>query len=121
MRYRKLSPDDDYTFGNGQQDFYRDEPAAVGQSAKTRLLLWLGEWFLDIQEGTPYMQGILGKYSLEAANVTIQDRVLTGQGVEDLTNYVSEIDPDLRGYSAEFDLDTIYGPTQVQVENYVNY
>lgn len=121
MRYRKLSPSGDYTFGNGQQDFYRDVPNAVGQACKTRLLLWLGEWFLDTQEGTLMMQGILGKHSLDQADVTIQDRVLGTQGLTDIKNYVSAIDPDTRGLQVQFDIDTIYGPTSVQVANYANY
>ncbi len=121
MRYRKLTPSGDYSFGNGQDDFYRDVPESVGQACKTRLLLWLGEWFLDIEEGTPFMQGILGKYSVDVANTTIQDRALGTQGLVDLTNYVSTIDPDTRGLSVEFSIDTIYGPTVVQVANYANY
>ncbi len=121
MRYRKLSADNDYTFGNGQQDFYRDVPEAVAQACKTRLLLWLGEWFLDIQEGTLFMQGILGKHSLEQASVTIQDRALGTQGLTSISNFTSEIEPNTRALSAQFNIDTIYGPTQVQVENYANY
>lgn len=121
MRYRKLSADDDYVFGNSQLDFYRDVPEAVAQSAKTRLLLWLGEWFLDVEEGTPFMQGILGKYSQTVADTTIQDRVLNGQGVVDIQNYESIKDADNRSLSVAFDLDTIYGPTAVQVANYANY
>lgn len=121
MRYRKLTDDGDYTFGNGQTDFYRDVPEAVGQAVKTRLLLWLGEWFLDIEEGTLFMQGILGKYSETEANVTIQDRVLGTLGLTDLQNYVSDRNPDTRALSVEFDINTIYGPTPVQIANYVNY
>lgn len=121
MRYRKLTASGDYTFGHGQEDFYRDVPEAVGQAARTRLLLWLGEWFLNIDEGTPYMQGILGKYSVDVANTTIQDRVLGTQGLTDITNFVSEIDPDMRNLTVQFDIDTIYGPTAVEVANYVNY
>lgn len=121
MRYRKLTSDNDYTFGNGQLDFYRDVPEAVAQSIETRLLLWVGEWFLDITEGTPYMQGILGKYSQETANVTIQDRVLTGQGVLDIDQFESIKDADNRTLSVSLTADTIYGPTEVQVANYANY
>lgn len=121
MRYRKLSPDDDYTFGNGQQDFYNNEPAAVGQSVKTRLLLWLGEWYLDITAGTTYMQGILGKFSPDQANAIIQDRVISTDGVTDITKYESPFDADNRALAVTFSLDTIYGPTQVQLENYVDY
>lgn len=121
MRYRKLSDSGDYTFGNGQADFYRDVPAAVGQAVQTRLRLWLGEWFLDIEAGTLYMQSVLGKHSLEAADRTIQARVLGTQGLTAFENYVSAIDPDDRAMTARFDIDTIYGPTAVQVANYANY
>lgn len=121
MRYRKLTADGDYSFGNGQLDFWRDVPEAVSQSVKTRILLWLGEWFLDTTEGTPFMQGILGKYSKETADVVIQDRVLSTTGVVDIQNYVSSLNPDTRRMSISFDLNTIYGPTKVQVANYANY
>lgn len=102
-------------------DFYNNVPEAVGQAVKTRLLLWLGEWFLDVTDGTQYMQGILGKHSIEVANVTIQDRALLTQGMSDLTNYISSINPNNRAMSVQFSIDTIYGPTQVQIENYANY
>lgn len=121
MRYRKLTPSNDYSFGNGQLDFYRDVPEAVGQSVKTRLRLWLGEWFLNIDDGTLYLQGVLGKYSLEQANVTIQNRVVTTTGVTDLSDYESTLNPDTRDMVAEFSIDTIFGPTKVQVQNYANY
>lgn len=121
MRYRKLSADDDYTFGNGQLDFWQDVPDAVSQACKTRILLWLGEWFLDITDGTPFMQGIFGKYSLEQANVTIQDRALGTQGLTNISNFTSSIDPDNRLMSCQFTIDTIYGPTDVDIQNQQNY
>lgn len=126
MRYRKLSADNDYTFGNGQLNFYRDEPAAVGQAVETRLLLFLGEWYLDISAGTPYLQGILGKFSKERADGTIQQQVLgtttdnpNVQAVTDISKYVSTVDPDTRAMNVELSIDTIYGPTAVQIANYV--
>lgn len=121
MRYRKLGPDNDYVFGNGQLDFWQDVPEAVGQSVVTRLLLWLGEWFLNINDGTPYTLGVLGKYSITNADIVIQDRVATTTGVEDLSAYQSTLNPDTRGMDVEFSIDTIYGPTPVQIKNYINY
>lgn len=123
MRYRKLDSDDDYSFGNGQLDFWINVPDAVGQQVKTRLLLWLGEWYLDITEGTPYIQGILGKHSLQQADTTVQQRVLDSvdeQGnptVTDLASYTSQLDGNSRAMSVEMELDTIYGPTPVQIAN----
>lgn len=121
MRYRKLTADGDYSFGNGQADFYRDVPEAVGQSVLTRLRLWLGEWYLDITQGTPYPTGVLGKKTKEQADVTIQDRITTTDGMVDIQNYTSAVDPDNRDMTVSVDLDTIYGPTQLDIENYANY
>lgn len=121
MRYRILTSDDDYSFGNGQLDFYRDVPAAPGQAVKTRLLLFRGEWFLDTDEGTPYFEGVLGKHSIDLANATIQQRAIGSQGVVDIKNYVSDLNPDSRKLSVEFQVDTIYGPTQVDLQNYRDF
>ena len=122
MRYRKQSADGDYTFGNGQSDFWRDQPEAVAQAAKTRMELWLGEWFLNIDEGTPYLQGILGKHDKPIADITIQERLLNTQGATDLSDYESVLDPQTRRLSVvKAVLDTIYGPTPVTVQNYNNY
>lgn len=121
MRYRKLTADGDYSFGAGQLDFYRDVPEAVGQAVETRLLLWLGEWFLNTDEGTPFMQGILGKHSKETADVTIQDRILNTQGCTDIEDYESLIDGETRIMQVSCSVDTIYGPTTIDVQNYTNY
>lgn len=124
MRYRKLTADNDYQFGNGQLDFWRDVPEAVGQSAQTRLLLWLGEWYLNTASGTPWLQGALGKFSLAEADSTIQQRILGStdeQGTPTVTGiatYESTLDPDTRSMNVQTTLDTIYGPTPLQIENY---
>ena len=121
MRYRKLTADGDYTFGNGQLDFYRDTPETVGQAVKTRILLWLGEWFLNTDEGTPFMLTVLGKHSKASADATIKERILTTQGVTEIESYESEIDAETRTLSINAVINTIYGATTIQISNYVNY
>lgn len=121
MRYRKLSPTGDYTWGNNALDFYIDVPEAVAQAVKTRLLLWFGEWFLDIEEGTPYMQGVIGKHSQATADSTIQSRIAGTESLTGIPSFTSTIDSDTREYSASATIDTLYGPTQVTLENYINY
>ena len=121
MRYRILSPSGDYTFGASQKNIYRDVPEAVGQAVQTRLLLFLGEWFLNLDEGTPYFLGILGKFSKEIADATIQDRITTTEGVVNIEQYTSEIEPTERRLFVQATINTIYGPTTVQIENYRNY
>lgn len=122
MRYRKLTPDGDYSFGGGQLDFWRDVPDAVAQAVQTRLLLWLGEWFLNIEDGTPYMVSILGKHSQADADATIQDRILNTQGIVDIAVYSSSVDPNTRIMAVpNITVNTIYGPTQIQIANYTNF
>lgn len=121
MRYRRLTEDGDYSFGNSQVDYLRDVPEAVGLACASRLRLWLGEWFLDIEEGTLYFQGALGKKSQTEADETIQTRVLGTQGLTGIPEYNSSLDPDTRAMSVELQIDTIYGPTAVTLENYANY
>lgn len=121
MRYRKLTPEGDYSFGAGQLDFWRDVPEAVGQAAATRLRLWIGEWFLNIEEGTPYMLSVLGKHTQTEADVTLQDRILQTQGMVDIEEFESEINAETRGMIVNAIINTIYGPTSLQVQSYVNY
>lgn len=120
MRVRKQTASGDYSFGNGQLDFYRDVPEAPGQAAQTRLLLWLGEWFLDLAEGTPFMQGILGNHAKDLADRTVIDRLGGTQGVIDVDSFTSVVDPETRGFRLEATLNTIYGPTEIQVANQRN-
>lgn len=120
MRYRRLSRDGDMTFGHGTNDFYRDQPEAVGQAVETRLALFRGEWFLDLAEGTPWggfpfndfvvMQGkILGAHTTASRDVAIKTRILGTDGVSAIVDYSSHMDPDTRAFSVSCRIDTIYG------------
>lgn len=118
MRYRKLSPLGDYTFGNGLLDFWINVPAAVGQAVETGLLLWQGEWFLDTTVGMPWVEGVLGKNSQASGDATIQNQVINTQGVTDISSYQSTRNDVTRSLDVQMTIDTIYGPTQVQIDNY---
>lgn len=101
MNYRQLDAQGDYQLGV----FLSNSPATVAQAVQTRLLLWRGEWFLDVTDGTPYMQDILGhgtNYDLE-----IQDRILGTTGVLEITSYSSSVVN--RALSVQCTLKTLYG------------
>lgn len=118
MRVRQLSPTGDYQFGNGQLDFLINSPQAVAQVVETSLRLWLGEWYLNINDGTPWLEGVFGYNSKDEADQTLIQTILGVQGVQDLTNWNSTVDPVTRAYtSISATLDTIYGQTQLQMEN----
>lgn len=124
MRYRKLTATDDFSFGHSQLDFFINSPEAVAQAVKTTLRLWLGEWYLNLNSGTPYAEEIVGKHPDQKATAdnALIAVITSVQGVENIQNFSSVIDPATRKYSAVVGvLNTIYGPTPLQIENLGNF
>jgi hypothetical protein len=110
MRYRKLEPNTgDYSFGRGQGDFFVNVPEAVGQSVYTRLMLWTGQWFADLSQGTPWAAEVLGTGTRWTRDIVIQNVVQTTQGVTDVVAYASSVDPNRRTFTAAITVATIYG------------
>lgn len=110
MRVRKLGPTGDFVFGGGRANFYVDQPEGVAQVVKTRLALWLGEWFLNLNEGTDWMGSVLGNRTAALRDPMIRARVLGTPGVTDIEGYSSTFEGNSRRYSVAFRLNTAYGP-----------
>ena len=53
----------------------------VGRNVYYRLRLFLGEYFLDITDGTPWFQSVLGKTPQDIAEATLKERIATTPGV----------------------------------------
>jgi hypothetical protein len=113
MRYRKLDPAGDYSFGNGLSDFFIDQPEAVAQSVTTRLNLWTGQWFLDKTEGTDWTTSVLGKYTEFKRDALIRNRILGTQGVDSLAAFASQFDGNTRTYNVQALVNTIYGQVTI--------
>jgi hypothetical protein len=113
MRYRRLDADHDMVFGNQQADYLRDVPDAVAQAVLTRLMLWKGEWFLDLEEGTPYKTRVLGKYTSNTRDPILRARILQTQGVKGIAAYASQFSGDTRSFQAQATIDTVFGQTTV--------
>lgn len=115
MRYRALSADGDYSFGQSEANFLINSPAAVAQSVKTRLLLFTGEWFLDKTEGMPWAEKILGTGTRAFYDRAIQERTLATEGVTSIDEYSSELDPATRHLSVSMTISTAYGTIDVDL------
>src|SRR6516165_3943954 len=120
MRYRKLDQNGDMQFGHGEADFWKDDADAVGQSVKTRLLLFTGEWFLNLADGTPWggfplnpvvvEQGrILAEQTRITREAAIRDRIISTYGVLNMPTWGSSFDPTTRTFSVNATINTIYG------------
>lgn len=112
MIYRQLIGGD-YSFGSSMADFYIDEPSAVAQAVMTRLKLWQGEWFLDDTEGAPYLQGILGKYTLDTVKQLISQVILETQGVTSIESFDAVYNGENRSLTVNAVINTDYGTADI--------
>lgn len=114
MRYRKLDSDGDYKFGFGLDDFYIDSVEAVAQSIKTRIRLWLGEWFTNTEDGTDW-DSVLGKSTEVERNRIIKGRIINTDGVSSLNSFSSSFNSSTRKLTITCEVETEYGTTTVSV------
>lgn len=112
MRYRKLTADGDYTFGQGNQQFHVNTPEGVAQAVRTRLALWTGEWFLDMTEGTPFKTQVMGAGTQALYDTAIKDRILGTDGVQSISDYSSVLDGN-RKLTVAAKIMTIYGEATI--------
>ena len=113
MIYRKLDINGDMVFGQRNNNFLVNSPAAVAQAVMTTLKLIRGEWFIDVTLGVPYNTKILGFNNVVNADFEIQTAILGVPGVIDIANYNSYYIPSSRALLIQATIDTIYGQTKV--------
>lgn len=113
MRYRTLDANGDYTLGQNGANFLVDSPAAVAQAIQTRLKLIQGEWFLDQTAGTPYNTQILGAGTEATRDLAVQTVILETQGVTEIVDYASFLDPATRQFTAAATVNTQFGQTTI--------
>lgn len=117
MISRTLNSNHDIFSQNGRVSFIQtvDE---VAQHIKTRLLLFLGEWFLDVEEGTPWFEQIFIKPAdVVQVEVIIKNRILQTENVKELLTFDLEFNTVTRALSITFSCNTVYGETnEIEIE-----
>ena len=82
----------------------------IAQTIKTRLRLFLGEYFRNINEGTPWFQSILIKGgTLSSKDAQIKRIIQRTDGVIQITSYNAEYDVNTRQYSITASVLTKFG------------
>jgi hypothetical protein len=93
-----------------------DGAESVRQQLLIKLKLWRGEWFLDTEFGTPYLQSILGKQlTLSGALAALRQSILEVSGVRSIQELIYNYSAQQRTLSVTFTADTPFGLVEVSV------
>lgn len=85
---------------------------AIAQRVKQRLLLFLGEWFLDETEGVPYLQRVLTKgENQDAIRQLFIREVAETEGIEEIEQLDFTVNNESRIGSVSFIATTTTGDT----------
>lgn len=107
MTVRKLDDDGDIVTQGTQFLMGANE---IEQTIRTRLRLFLGEYFRDITDGTPWFEQILGKgTSMDAREAALRNRIVNTPGVVRLTSFSTDFDLSTRKYTVTAGALTTYG------------
>jgi len=90
-----------------------DELDRIRQQLQIKLRLFLGEWYLDINQGIPYFQDVLEKNPDPVKLQSIFKAAIIGvPDVNRLLDFKLEIDGSTRELNLTFKVDTTYGPIE---------
>ncbi len=93
--------------------------AEIEQTIRTRLRLFLGEYFRDITDGTPWFEQILGKgVNMSAREAALRNRIANTPGVIRLTSFSLDFPSvDARSLTVTASVLTQYGIATVTESN----
>ena len=92
----------DALFINGATPVTSSISDGLKQRLKMKLLTFKGEWFLDVNYGTPYFQEIFGKgRSRGTVDIVLREVISADEDVVDIIAFESKLTSD-RVYSLDF-------------------
>lgn len=114
MTVRALDPATGDIVTSGVQ--FNTEALEVAQTVKTRLQLFLGEYFRDINDGTPWWESVLGKEgTLSSKEATIKNRIIRTEGVAQILSFETDFDINTRAYTVSAAILTQFGEAELTV------
>lgn len=84
MRVSGLTSDGDWRFGKGRASYLR-RSEAIRQNVVTRLKSFTDDWFLNINEGIPWIELLGSKQTQSRILREVESRVLATEGVRTIT------------------------------------
>lgn len=100
----------DLVFVNGECPSTGDLIDVVIQRLYIRLRTFLGEWFLNVEYGVPWLEDVLGhKAPKSRVDMIIQSQILAERNVKQVTEFNSTMDTLTRNYTCSFRVRTDSG------------
>jgi hypothetical protein len=106
MRVRALDSDHDWTFGKGQNNYFRNNLAVV-QNIDTRLQSFLGDCFFDTGAGIDWFT-LLGAKDQLSLTLSISSTILNTADVTGLEELSVELSETTRRLTCQYKVQTIY-------------
>lgn len=96
-------------------------PAQVAQAVKIHLRTWLGDWFLDRDDGVPYLEEIIGPGKrLDTIEAILRAEILSVNGADAIEQFEISLNSQTRLLSIAFIVSTATGPAEGQLAINVN-
>lgn len=105
MRFRAITQDGDWVFGNGLQAYAKDN-LCIKYDMETKLRTFLNECFFNPEIGVPWFQ-LLGAKDQNALILSLQQVIAQVQGVTKITDIEFFLGQD-RIAKVSYNIDTIY-------------
>ncbi len=87
-----------------------DNAERVAQQILITLRFWYGEWFLNVNEGVPYLEYILiKKPNMAHIRQILTEQIQSVEGVKSVTDMTLEFDQRARTLLVEYSATTDYG------------
>ena len=116
ITYRKLDANGDPLWGQGQVNFVSDIDA-VAQAIGTRLRLLSGEWWENLNAGTPLFQSMLGASgstsNQEVITFVLKQRILGTPYVLSVSNVATKYDGTKRSFAFSCNVQTQFGTLSI--------
>lgn len=109
---RRLDRNHDWTFGQGLNN-YATTSESVAQRVQTHLWSFLGDWFLDLEHGLPWLEKMGRNVDLPQLELMIKRCVLSTDGVREITDYQVNLDETNRALTVRITYQDIYQRTQM--------
>jgi hypothetical protein len=119
ITYRKLDLNGDPLWGGGQTNFMSDLEA-IAQAIGTRLKLLQGEWWENLNLGTPIFQSMLGVPGSgkrpRPVSLLLVQRILSTPFVTGVSNVTTSYDPNARAFQFSCQVQTRFGTITVATQ-----